>query len=235
MESWKMAGNKRIAIVLMGSPGSGKTTLARGLAEHRPLSIIEVGSLLKREVQRGTTLGETIRPFTTTGKLVPLECVEAIISKEVAQAKEDLVLFDGIPRSTTQIASFLQLLADHELELGAVIVLTLDLQTALDRLTGRLVCQKCGALYNVAASSEEPQKICAQCGGKLVQRDDDREEVVQARFRRFERETVPVIDFFEKKFSAVTWEQSATTPKKERIDRVWGRLQKIVLNRDEKL
>jgi adenylate kinase len=217
---------ERAAIVLMGSPGSGKTTLARALAERAPISIIEVGNLLQREVQRGTSLGKAMKPFTSTGNLVPWGQVTEVVSKALRKAREDIVLFDGIPRSTTQIGPFLEMLAEQGLELRAVVILTLGLQTALARLVGRLICNQCGELYNVPARSSKSLKICERCGGELVQRQDDREEIVRERFKRFEHETMPVIRFFKKEFSELTWEQSATMPEQQRIERVWRRLKK---------
>jgi adenylate kinase len=215
---------KRAAVVLMGPPGSGKTTLARALAERTPISIIEVGNLLKREVQRGTMLGKKIERYTSVGELVPLAHVTEIVSKASQKTREDIVLFDGMPRATSQILPFLEMLDEQRLDLCAVIILTLDLQTALDRLVGRRICKRCGALHNVAGQSAEQVNICERCGGELIQRQDDREEIVRERFERFEHETLPVIEFFKKEFDELTWEQSATTPAKQRIERVWCRL-----------
>lgn len=221
-------GRQRAAIVLIGSPGSGKTTLARALAERRPIAIIEVGSLLKQEVQQETALGKRIAPFTAAGELVPFEMVNEVLSRALQATPDDLVLFDGIPRSTAQIRPFFDLLAGHRLDLCAVIVLTLQMQTALDRLVGRRVCSQCGALYNLAAPSLQNVDTCERCGGALIQRRDDSEEIVRRRFERFDRETVPVINFFHQEFAALTWEQSATTPLPQRVSRVWDRLQKAL-------
>jgi adenylate kinase len=218
---------ERAAIVLMGPPGSGKTTVARALAERAPTSIIEVGTLLKREVHRKTALGKAMEPFTSTGKLAPLAHVMEIVSKALQKTNEDIVLYDGIPRSTGQIIPLLKLLAEQGLDLRAVIVLALDFRTAPDRLNGQRICSKCGALHNVPASSSKSLKTCERCGGKLIHRADDREEVVRERFARFAHETLPVIGFFKKEFPDRTWEQSATTPQKQRVDQIWGRLQKV--------
>lgn len=213
-------GGDRAAVVLMGWPGSGKTTLGRELAQATPISIIEVGNLLKAEVQRGTNLGTTIQAFTSTGNLVPLEHVLQVVSTALREAREDIVLFDGIPRSLEQIDPFFKMIAEQNLTLRTVIILTLDLQTALNRLTGRRVCSRCGTLYNVQSNPSKSVEACQRCGGELVQRDDDREEVVRERFKRFDRETLPVINYFKTEFSELTWEQSATAPMPERIRHV---------------
>jgi adenylate kinase len=219
---------ERSAVVLMGSPGSGKTTLARELAQCIPLSIIEVGNLLKGEVQRGTKLGKTIKSFTSKGTLVPLVYVMKVVSAASRKAREKIVMFDGIPRSTEQITPFLEMLAEHGLTLRAVIVLTLKIQTALDRLVGRRICSKCGTLYNIRTETSKLIKTCQRCGGKLVQRRDDREEVVRERFKRFDDETMPVIEFFKNEFGELTWEQSATTPMPQRLRQVMRRLRKAI-------
>jgi adenylate kinase len=220
-------GGERAAVVLMGWPGSGKTTLARALAEATPISLIEVGNLLKAEVQQGTKRGKTIQSFTSTGNLVPLEHVIEVVSAALRNAREDIVLFDGIPRSLEQINPFLQMIGEQHLTLRTVIILTLDLQTALNRLTGRRVCSRCGTLYNLSTESSKPIEACQQCGGELVQREDDREEVVRERFKRFDRETLPVIKYFKTEFSELTWEQSATVPMPERIRHVLRSLKTV--------
>jgi adenylate kinase len=117
------------------------------------------------------------------------EWVGQLISMELARVQGDFVLVDGFPRCGEQIELFFQLLRRRHLDLCAVLMLTLDLQTAIKRLSGRHVCTGCGALYHVYAKPPKQAGKCDHCGGALAQREDDRAEVIQQRFQGYERET----------------------------------------------
>jgi adenylate kinase family enzyme len=156
----------KCAAVLLGPPGSGKTTLVRSLAAVNRISVIETGNLLKREVRLQTPLGRKIKPYIDSGELVRSEWVDQVISAHLASVQGELVLFDGFPRCGEQIELFFRLLKSQHLDLCAVLVLTLDLQTAIERLGGRRICTKCGALYHVYA--KPPMQAC-QFAGKTSQ------------------------------------------------------------------
>ena len=150
--------------------------------------------------------------------------VAQVISAEAETVENDLVLFDGFPRCSEQIELFFQILKEQHLNLGTVIVLTLDMQTAVERLSGRHICANCGSLYNQNAKPPMQTGKCDQCSGSLVQREDDRAEVIQQRFTSYERETMPVIEFFRARYEHLIWQQSATAPFPEIIARAEQRL-----------
>jgi adenylate kinase len=211
----------RCALVLIGPPGTGKTTLARALGTKVRASIIEVGNLLEAEVRRGTALSRQIAGYKTQGKLVPSELVKQVLSDELRKADGEIVIFDGIPRSNEQISILFQLFKENALSLAAVLLLNVDVPTLLNRITGRRICTKCGSVYNIFTNPAKTAGICDRCGGTLEQRNDDRLEVVQARLKTYEHETIPVIDRFRKEFAPVLLEESRALPPAELLAEIW--------------
>jgi adenylate kinase len=212
---------KKFAAVLIGPAGSGKTTLARALSGPE-VAVIETGNLLEAEVRHQSPLGRQIKPYKVAGELVPSDLVNQVISAELKRFEGRLVLFDGFPRSLEQVDAQLQLLKAHDRKLCAVIVLTLDLAVSIRRLSGRRICAQCGALYNVWSNPPCRDGACDKCGGQLVQRGDDREELVRHRFKTYERETVPAIEFYRREYPHLITEQSADAQPAEVLARVRG-------------
>ena len=215
--------NENCTVVSVGPPGGGKTTLARTLAARHGVSVLEVGKLLGAEMGRNTPLGQQIRPYKMAGELVPSELVKQVLSRELERIDRRCVLFDGFPRAQAQVEILIQLLKEHSLRLCGVLILDLDAQTAFERIAGRRVCSNCGAIYNVYTQSPKQEGICDRCGGKLIQREDDRDETVRQRFKTYERETVPVIEFLKKQFADVIWDEPQG-PAEDLAQRVWKRL-----------
>jgi adenylate kinase len=222
----KVRGRKRRAAVLLGPPGSGKTSLVRSQVGVDGISVIETGNLLKREVRLQSSLGRRIKPYTDSGALAPSVLVNQVVFAEVESAQGELVLFDGFPRCADQIKLFFQLLDKLHLDLCAILVLTLNLQTAIKRLSGRRICSKCGNLHNVHSKPPKCAGKCDRCGSKLVEREDDRAEVIQERFESYEQETTPVIEFFRVRFKQFIWEGSPTASLDELIESAGHRLKR---------
>jgi adenylate kinase len=122
------------------------------------------------------------------------------------------VLFDGFPRSSEQVELFFEVLKEHDLDLCAVLVLTLDREIALQRLSGRRVCSQCGVIYNIFTDGFRAGERCRRCRGELIQREDDTREVIEHRFENYQSETMPVVDFFRDNHQDVYWEVSTDAP-----------------------
>lgn len=194
---------------MLGPPASGKTSISDQLEQRLGMEAIRTGHLLRREVERGTDLGNRIKGWVEQGKLAPTESVVQVLAAAVLETEGGTLVFDGFPRSACQIEPFLELCHAIELELVAVLILTLGEEEVRRRLGGRRVCPRCGESYHVVHSPPKVEGRCDRCGSELVRRQDDEPELVEQRMASFREMTVPVMEHFQKAEATRTRQVSA--------------------------
>jgi adenylate kinase len=185
------------AVVIGGCPGSGKSSIINRIQRLRRATAVETGRLLREQKDKGTLLGEKLRPYLEKGELAPTELVNRVVEEAVHSAGSSLILFDGYPRNREEI-QHLQEMEEKELfEQAAVIVLHLTRKTAAKRISGRRKCENCGAMYNVYFDPPQKHGTCDRCGSRLEQRNDDSPDVIEKRLDVFEADTLPAIEIFQ--------------------------------------
>lgn len=183
-------------VAFIGKPGSGKDTVCKALSEKTKWPLIVTGDLLRKEVEKGTELGKIIAPILAKGEIVKDEIVAEIISNELKSKNSDVVLLNGYPRTEKQ-ARILEDIFSQKIDM--VIEIVVSDQTVIERLTLRRYCPKCGRIYNLKFFPPKEDELCDKCGEKLVQRNDDKEEVVKYRLKRFYDEIEQIREFYRKR------------------------------------
>ncbi len=188
------------AIILLGAPGAGKGTLAERLASVTDYVHMSTGDMLRLAVRQGTELGCAADAFMKKGNLVPDDLIVKMVIEHLRRGPEDCrYMFDGFPRTVAQA----EMLDSYFVKMGAAVsfVFLLDVPQAvvLDRLTGRRVCRKCGAIFHIRNIPPKRAGICDACGGELIQRPDDMRDTILNRLDVFVRQTRDLIGYYERK------------------------------------
>ena len=187
-------------IVMLGAPGSGKGTQAQRLQQEHQLPQVSTGDLLRRAVADKTPLGLKAKATMDAGNLVPDEIVLGMIKERLAKpdAKRGFIL-DGFPRNLAQADSLNGVLAELGQKIDAAVLMDVDFEILMKRLTGRRTCSKTGQVLNVYFSPPAELEACTKAGGELLQRDDDNETTIRNRLQVYERQTAPLIDYYLKR------------------------------------
>lgn len=184
-------------IVLLGAPGSGKGTQAKLLTEKYRIPHVSTGDLLRANLAAGTPLGLQAKAAMDAGQLVSDDLVLAIIRERLRNpdAKKGFIL-DGFPRNIPQANALDGMLRNIGQPLDAAILMEVDFDILMQRLTGRRTCENCGAAYNVYTNPPRLEDQCDRCGGPLHHRADDNEETIGNRLRVYEGQTKPLIGYY---------------------------------------
>ena len=192
-------------IVLLGAPGSGKGTQAKKLMADQNIPQVSTGDMLREAVAAGTRFGLKAKSVMEAGNLVPDEVVLGIISERLSQPDaQDGFILDGFPRTTQQALDLEELLDQLGTPLDTAVLMDVDIDILMKRLTGRRTCSLTGKLLNVYFSSQEELDECTNAGGELIQREDDNEETIGNRLEVYRENTEPLIQFYEKRDKLTT-------------------------------
>ena len=206
-------------IVLLGAPGSGKGTQAKKLMADQNIPQVSTGDMLREAVAAGTRFGLKAKSVMEAGNLVPDEVVLGIISERLSQPDaQDGFILDGFPRTTQQALDLEELLDQLGTPLDTAVLMDVDFDILMKRLTGRRTCSLTGKLLNVYFSSKGELDECTNAGGELIQRKDDNEETISNRLDVYRENTEPLIEFYEKRHRLTTVDAEGA------IDEVYERL-----------
>ena len=182
-------------LVFLGPPGAGKGTQAKLLSQRMGFLHLSTGDLLREAVKNQTPLGKKAKEYMDRGELVPDELIVQLI--EETMPKDGNVILDGFPRTVNQALALEEMLRVKGEKISKVLFFDVPDEVIIDRLSGRRVCSKCGAVYHVKYNPPKVEGVCDLCGGSLVQRDDDKEEVVKKRLEVYRKQTQPLIEFYQ--------------------------------------
>lgn len=180
--------------LLFGAPGSGKGTQSKLLKEKHGLKHLSTGDMFREHLKNNTELGQQARSYMDKGELVPDELVIAMVDK--ALENETSAILDGFPRTLEQGQALGGLIERQGKKIGGVISLEVPTKDLMARLTGRRVCTGCGAVYHVQAHPSQKEGVCDKCGGEVIQRKDDSEEVIANRLSVYEEQTEPLRKYY---------------------------------------
>jgi adenylate kinase len=185
-------------LVLVGPPGSGKGTQAEKLCERLGLAYIGTGNMFREAIKLRTPVGQIAKPLIDQGLLVRDDVVNDLVAELFRAKRPEKFVMDGYPRTYAQAIAFDSLLAQQFLNLDAVINLTIADDEVVRRIGSRRVCtnKTCGASYNLAFRPPKTDGVCDRCGGRLVLRDDDKEETIRRRLVEFHKNTDALIEHY---------------------------------------
>jgi adenylate kinase len=180
-------------LILLGAPGAGKGTQAEILCKRFGVPSISTGNILRAAIKDGTPTGVQAKSYIDAGQLVPDEVIIGILNERLAQSDcAKGYILDGVPRTIAQA----QAMEESGIEIDAAVALEISEDEILRRMRGRRVCEACGSSFNMEAIPPRVEGICDNCGGKLIQRQDDTPETVHKRLEVYHRETKPLVGYY---------------------------------------
>lgn len=185
-------------LLIFGAPGSGKGTQSALLVDKKGYKQISSGDLFRNAIKAQTPLGLEAKSFMDKGNLVPDSLTIELIKEVLQKSQDKKFILDGFPRTIKQAEALNDLLKGLNKSLGIALFLEVPKDKLKDRLIGRRVCKNCGATYHVDSYPTKVTGKCDNCGGEVVQRADDKEDVIEKRLDVYEVNTAPLKDFYKR-------------------------------------
>ncbi|MHC1720047.1 MAG: adenylate kinase [Clostridiaceae bacterium] len=184
-------------IVLLGPPGAGKGTQAKSISQAYSIPHISTGDIFRKNISEKTPLGVEAKGYMDKGQLVPDELTINLVTDRLTQDDcKTGFLLDGFPRTVKQAEALDAFLSKNKMDINAALLIEVPSTLILERMTGRRVCPECGASYHIKNIPPKVEGICDLCGASLIQRKDDNEETVKERLDVYERQTQPLVEYY---------------------------------------
>lgn len=215
-------------LILLGPPGAGKGTQSERMCRRYGLAALSSGDILRAQIRENTEVGKTAAGLVEAGALVPDDVITAVMLAGIAEVPESPgFILDGYPRTVAQAESLEAGLASSGASIDVVLEFSMDDRLIVERIVNRRTCEKCGATYNLKFLPPGNAGICDQCGESLVQRADDREDVIVTRLDTYRAETAPLVQYYAGKGLLESIDASGPADEVERevsgiVDRLCG-------------
>jgi adenylate kinase len=191
---------RKMRLMILGAPGAGKGTQAVILSNKLKIPHISTGDIFRSNIKNETPLGKLAKQYIDSGALVPDEVTIGIVKNRLTEPDcSNGFILDGFPRTIAQAESLDKMLAEMGQKLDRVLNIKADDGVIIRRLSGRRVCPECNAIYHISSSEKAREGICENCGAKLIQREDDREETIINRLKTYHIQTEPLISYYKGK------------------------------------
>ena len=215
-------------LVIFGPPGSGKGTYASRLRSKLNIASVSTGEIFREAVKQGIELGKGVQKYLDSGQLVPDDTVIKVVRDRIAKPDcEKGFILDGFPRTIKQVKAL-----EKTVKIDAIINLLVPQKIIIERLSNRRTCKNCGEIYNLKTLKPRKEGICNRCRGLLIQRKDDTIPVIKERFQVFEKQTRPLMRYYESRvpFINVTCNDIGMPPEKI-IEQIMKELEKLNLTK----
>ena len=180
-------------LILLGAPGAGKGTQAEYICTKYQIPSISTGNILRAAIKAGTEMGLKVKGFMDAGALVPDELIIGILKERLTQADcANGFVLDGVPRTIAQAEA----IEEMGIRIDKVLEIAVEDEVIIGRMSGRRVCESCGASYHVVVKPTKTEGVCDSCGGKTVIRKDDEPATVLGRLKAYHEQTEPLVEFY---------------------------------------